>query len=316
MDNLSANQEAVFKVFDELIDKDIDVRSYIQINGSLRIRIGRNFKGKGSSSAVSEALRLYGFTGFEESTTPTQYDLYKCFECDYKTYEIKFDEEFVAHLSVVHNLEIRKVKSLARDRWIKEIKIELLEKFVTENEEDFLANPYTYKNNSRIRGYFRNVYGDIETFRSAFNINKSLNPNRTMQGHYYYIEAGRRFERLIKRCFDAIQTEVDVQMSIGNCRPDFVLTEGWLDAKLSKSTAFYRSDTISKYTKHTDNLTILYAIDDVKDDTLPLLPIGVDFIHVLDYFEGLPQELQDEIKMFISEVKAVRRGEKDEVKAG
>lgn len=308
MQKINEKQERIFEIFDDIIDKDIDLYDHIQKDNSLRTRIARNFKNNLGKSAISEALRLYGFTGFEEPTTPSHLDLYRCFDCEDESYVIKFDEDFVNHLSVVHNLPTNKVKALAKERWLKEIKLEILIKFVSHNEEDFLANPYTYKDNTRIRGYFRSVFGDICTFRSAFGIDKMLNPNRTMQGHYYYIEAGKRFEGLIKRCFDAMNTEVDVQISVENCRPDFVLNDGWMDAKLSKSTTFFGSDTIKKYTKHTDALTIIYAIEDVKDESLPLLPPGVDLIHILDYFGDLPADLRDDIKLFISEVKLMKRG--------
>lgn len=308
MYKINDKQERIFEIFDDIIEKDIDLHDYISKNNSLRTRIGRNFKNDLGNTAVNEALRMYGFTGFNESTKPSRLDLYRCFDCNEVTYEIKFDEDFVNHISTIHNTSPNEVKSLAKTEWLDEIRLEMLSKFVANNDEDFLANPYTYKENSRIRGYFRCIFGDINTFREAFGINKMLNPNRTMQGHYYYIEAGKRFEEIIKRCFDANQTEVYKQVSIGNCRPDFVLGDSWMDAKLSKSTTFYGSKTIEKYTKHTDALTIIYAIEDVRDESIPLLPQGVDLIHVLDYFSDLPQGLQDEIKVFISEVRLMKRG--------
>lgn len=117
------------------------------------------------------------------------------------------------------------------------------------------------------------------------------------------IRDGYYFEELVDECFKASGMIVDTRFTLEDCRPDFVIheQEHWADAKLSKSTVF-AAETIEKYTKHADHLTIIYALDDIPDEEVPFLDDNVTLVHVLDYFEDLPEELSTKVLDFIEGV--------------
>ena len=296
-------QERIFAIFDDLVDADVDVFAEISSNVALRRRIGRNFTSVEGLSKSKSALHLYGFTEMGLLRyTPSKADLDNCFEIDDK-YKVVFDEEFAQHIANVTGNSISEIRSLTHGDIKKQWELDALGEFVRDHDDDFLSLYQSYRDHNHIRYYFRCHFGKVREFRKAFGIDFRLHPWNSRTGVASAIQDGFRFEALVKRCFDAVGTEIRTDCRIDNCRPDFVAADShWLDAKLSKSTSFSGSETIEKYTKHADFLTLIYAIDDMPDDRVPDIDDNVSLVHVLDYFEDLPDDLAAEIQRFIDDV--------------
>ncbi|WP_060210228.1 hypothetical protein [Sporosarcina koreensis] len=303
----SDGQIKVFEIIDNLIDDDIDVQEYIRDNGAFRKRINRNFAGVGENSRVVTALLEYGFSFEDNGSLPDSGEIESLLYID-ENYLVNRDVEFAQYLSDKYSITVLEINKLITDDLIREYRLSSLEKFVQDHDEDFLADYENYRNLG-IRRYIRAEFGGFREFMKAFNINPLLSPNKTIYGHRYFTDAGREFEALIKQAFVGGGILVDSAFYLDGCYPDFVL-EGseWADAKLSKSTSFNPNcQTIEKYTRHTDYLTLIYAIDDMPDDEVPELPEGVRLLHVFDYFPDISPGLRSEIQTLIDEV-STRKG--------
>lgn len=301
MKSYSAAQEKIFDRIDVLIDSDVEVWGFIQENVAFRKQIWRNFPGDGKLSSAQVALREYGFDFSEDVTSISYKELYSVLYVD-DMYRVSTDNEFVAHLSSVSGLGESEIRTLAITKYGEEFRMIALEKFVDNNDEDYLSDYGNYRD-TVIRQYIRKEFGGMRGFREAFNISSELNSYRSSQGARFYTDAGRRFEALVKRCFDESRTYIDDGYFVEGCYPDFVSGEEWFDAKLSKSTAFSPScETIQKYTKHTAFLTLIYAVDDMSDVEIPSINDNVRLVNIFDYFPDIPDSLRTEIGELIAEV--------------
>lgn len=301
MKTYNSAQEKIFDRIDALIDLDVDVQGFIQENGTFRKQIYRSFPGEGGLSSARVALREYGFDFSDEVTPISDNELYSVLYVD-DMYRVATDDKFVEHLSNSSGLGETEIRNLALNKYREDFRMRALEKFVEDNDEDFLSDYGNYRN-TIIRHYIRKEFGGMKGFQEAFNISRNLNPYRSSNGLSFFTEAGRRFEALVKRCFNESKTYVDDSFYIDGCHPDFVHGEDWFDAKLSKSTAFSPScETIEKYTKHADYLTLIYAVDDMPDDEVPSLEDNVKLVDVFDYFPHIPDSLRNEIGGLIAEV--------------
>ncbi|MGN7387785.1 helix-turn-helix domain-containing protein [Sporosarcina sp. SAFN-015] len=228
-----------------------------------------------------------------------------CFHID-SPYKVVPNEPVCEYVMRNFNVDMPGITSLADD-YRSDLEREALSQFVADHSPDDLNNA-ALTEYRHIVHYIYKHYGGFDNFRAYHNISVPLVEYTSSLNRSYFARMGHRFESMLHKSFQVIGSPVSTTYYQDGCLPDFVLEDEWLDAKLSKSTAFNRGcKTIEKYTRHTDYLTLIYAIDDMPDDDIPDLPEGVRLVHVFDYFPDISPGLRDEIQTLIDEVSA-RKG--------
>lgn len=305
----TSGQEKIFQMFDDLIDAEIDLIKHIGDNVTLRRRVSRNFNSIGTLSKTKSALHIYGFTELGLHTQePSNADLVNCFHIG-EHYKVEYDIEFAQHLANTSGISLQEVYAITHGEVKEQWELDALDEFVRDHDDDFLSLYSNIIKYRHINTYIRKRFNVQSDFRKAFGIDFRLHPAHTRIGVQADIQDGHRFERLVERCFVASGEDVMTDYRHANCRPDFVTSNNhWIDAKLSKSTSFSGSETIEKYTKHADYLTLIYAIDDIEDEEVPHIEDNVNLIHILDYFNELPDDLLEDVQRFIDGVLTRRKG--------
>lgn len=290
MFEFTKGQESVFEIFDELIDNGTDVWDEVQSNEALRKRINRNFECVEGRTKTESALFLYGFIDFKY--IPSSLELKRCWIVNNSGVELNQNE--VRHLQSVCNLEFDEVLSMAR-----EFKDEAIAEYVFDALSRTEPTRVKY---SLIRDEFPSfVRHFLEVNKvTMVDIRRFLGIDFEMilyeyPNHLDLCALGREFEHLLGKY---VFKESDKQVLIDDCRPDFISEGRWIDAKLSRSTAFdSRCKTVEKYLGKTDKLTIVYAVDDEH----PRYPDNnVDFVHVSEFYSSLHQDAIDEFENLIS----------------
>lgn len=306
-------KENVFLIIDEIIDRgrcfDGDVEnslhSYININRGFANRCYRTF------GSVRGALLEYGY--YQEPIIYSDLQVYnyikECFFINkdfHNDYHVDTLNVKIANLELA-GYDVRKCKGI-----IKQIKMDMhidaVEKFIDETCVSEIAKiqPRYVTENSKLEYSIRCCFGSWNNFYLLNGIDTKLTTdNYSFHRRKALVQLGNRFEKIVHEVLTFIDDDVITDHYIGNCRPDFVINDEWYDAKLSKSTVIYpKCQTIEKYRKHTDSLTIIYAIDDTDD--LQGYDEFADFVHITVYYPYIPAELQREIDEFIESVKRVK----------
>lgn len=306
---MDKKKERVFEIFDELIDTDAsNGQSFLKyINRelpSLRKRCIRTF------GSMKAALTEYGFIleSEEELELPKLFDfLCGCFEVaedgrirvDFEQFLDK-SNELTALGYVVNRTKIIKQMEEA-------LELDRIEAFIRKYNEraceilDSTGKKYPENQiNTIIEKYYKvrkNVY-------KTYKVNPFMITSASFVRLRELMKLGSEFEDIVYEVLAEISNGVDRYFILEDCRPDFVIGEKWYDAKLARKTALdTRSSTIDKYTKHTDYLTIIYAIDDTT-----ATDSRANFVHITEYYPYISVELQRKIDAFIRKATEVKFG--------
>lgn len=314
---IEVKRERVFSRIDEIIDrklcdvgtKTLSLTTYINAyDSALRRACLRHF------GSLENALKEYGYVDdyyyiSKKEIINYLYEIHHISE----DYLMKFDHELFLNLISLlkdanyDDVDIRRILRQA----ISELLDESLSKLVFEVDPDDLWKYWKdgKKENRKLNNRIVKKYGSIAEFYRAFNINKKLLSGYSFKGRKILMEMGLEFERLMKSVFEEIGISYTYQSRVGKCIPDFILEDCWVDAKLSKSTALNNGvNTIEKYRRHTDALTIIYAIDD--ESNVSSYEHLANFVCVTEYYPFLSAETQRKIDDFISKVKRIKNAGK------
>lgn len=301
---ITERQEDIFKLFDEVIDRGDCVKSFISNNEAIRKRINRNFHNLEGRSKVDTAMYMYGFDDFSGTPTPIeiQRSIYITDE-----YTVEIDAAKFIELKSIYNISENDLRRLFRP-YLQKLKLDSLDIFISSID----ADEFSY---SLLRGFSELRYAtsihfsSMDELRSLYNIDIRLrNYSRDYSKFNLFTSLGNEFESILRKLdFIGGSDGCKHNPKIGNCRPDFVVGNSWIDAKLSKSTALnYGDETIRKYTKHTDDLTIVYALDDGVDVSNIEREYNVTFKHVSEYYDNASEEAIAEVKEFIKKASSIK----------
>ncbi|ARW56636.1 hypothetical protein S100027_04672 (plasmid) [Bacillus licheniformis] len=168
-----------------------------------------------------------------------------------------------------------------------------------------LKRDYIYKHKLwHVEKYLRNFYGhSVRKLCEEWDFSYELFNDSYSS---FYITQGHKFEDLVGEVLDAIYPgRVESQRRIETVFQILLLTEHiGLTLSLAKKTAFNRaSKTFSKYLKHTEDLTIIYA---QKSDGVYSFP-NVTLVHISRYIPELIKihrsDLVEKINAFLSNLK-------------
>lgn len=280
-------KEGCFELLDNMIDDGIDVMSLgVSLRGdakykyeTVRKRLSRAF------GSVNQALVEYGL--FEKRGEPVELELHRCFEItgDYLVVENEYKKEDLMDIYNVTETEFKRITKDVRNQCEKEALSMFASDFYPDGfKHHFLRERKLY----HLRGYLTRHYGDsFERLANELGMDYRLVERQTYEPLF---DLGNTFESIVGEVVEGFY--VKKQQRIGDCIPDFVMGETWIDAKLSFGTVFQRScQTIEKYTKHTDNLTIIYALDKSKRRKVG----DVRFIHISEFYPHLESTGQHDL---------------------
>ncbi|MEK5298692.1 hypothetical protein [Bacillus sp. FSL R5-0659] len=294
----NAQQEKALEVLDDLVESGVDLTklrkelSTKKFNAD-RKRLYRAFGG------LKESLIAYGL--FDSTAVPSEIELNRCFSVD-GDYRVVENNYVISYLKALCNLSDIDFKRIKGEAWIKAQR-EALDSYVRAAfPHGLLYSTLEKKGKYHIKHYINKFYnGNIRNI--CIDCGLDINLLTDCGSRSASILNGRKFENLVKRILDALYPgEVNYQVRVDDSIPDFIVDSiGWVDAKLNKNTVFNRRcSTITKYLKHTDKLTIIYAIDKPmhNSDTRVTL-LSVEYfkrdLKLLGRFD-----LYDEIDVFIS----------------
>lgn len=292
--------ERFFGIIDNLIDGGVvDIIKEVRSDVALRRRAQRLFPSDGDKSSTTLALEAYGFS-FDECL-PSKDELRSCWSIS-DSYEVIIDTEKVDELSALSNLSPPELIGHLREVREEVVK-EAVSYFVSDTSPELISYK-TLREFPHIRSYVVQYFGGITNFREELNLDGRLVFYNNNSKVSTYARLGAEFEELLEgRVFSPEVSQIQHK----DCRPDFIVDGSWIDAKLSRSTALdSRSDTISKYLRHTDKLTIIYAFDDGADTSAVEEEFNVEFKHISEFYEDLSAEAIDEFETFIKRVSTIK----------
>lgn len=303
-------QEQVFSKINTIIDSEISLEmpldKYIRSVESFRKACERAFGG------VKEALDSYGYYTEDiiEYTDEQVIDfVLPCFRVA-GFGEVLIDSELL-------NQKLQYINAFT-SKYTERLVIKIVTKYLTHDRIEHYA--LTFGEIGVSAFYFRpsfsvarqieklicNEYGTIESYRKVYGIDMRLLDIPIVKVNARrFLDLGSEFEQLSYATLSTLYKPIIYQKKVADCIPDFIIGDCWYDAKLSRSTALNpRCETIEKYRKHTDYLTIIYAIDDTTatDDR-------ATFVHITEYYPYISAELQREIDAFIRKATEVKFGE-------
>lgn len=225
-------------------------------------------------------------------------------ECVYirDDFKVVLDIERLNNLSALCGYSVSYLKSAIKP-FVRDLEKDALSEFVCSLDFDEVNN----NNITRYRHivyYIYNHYEGLEEFREMYGIDFDLVSFSSHNSRSFFANAGHKFEYLVGKVLRELYgSAVNDSYFEEGCKPDFVVNNRWVDAKLSKSTILSPScETVEKYSKVTQKLTIIFCIDDAIDVDLSKYS-HVDFIHVTDLFPYISDELVKEISELKKEVK-------------
>ncbi|MFJ7665305.1 hypothetical protein ACIQXW_23385 [Lysinibacillus sp. NPDC097162] len=181
---------------------------------------------------------------------------------------------------------------------------DVISKFVSDHEPDEITSQLLKKHRI-VESYIYCLFDNLQAFYDYYKLDGMYISYSRQSKLGTYSRLGHEFERLVERALKDSGVYFDRHPTIEDCRPDFVSGEVWYDAKLSRSTVLNRGcETIEKYRKHTDYLTIIYGID----DTVAADPRAT-FVHISQYKQFVSVTLQREIDAFIRKANMIKIGD-------
>lgn len=285
MFEFTKGQERVFKIFDELIDNDIDLWEEVQRNEALRKRINRNFESIEGRSKTETALYLYGFDDYVG--IPNILELKRCWKISDNG--VVLDKLHFNYLKALYNITDAELFRLVNIH-----KEEVIDHFISNLVSSGLFDDYSL---DAIRNMSPKTYRMIYTkycnsfnFYFAFGIDFKIVYYTRSSKHNFFFALGLMFESLVKKY---VFPNENYQVIIKDCIPDFVINGRWVDVKLSKSTVL-TDGTIEKYFNHVNKLTIIYAVEDNSDVSFYADNGFIEFIHISEFYKNLSKfEIQE-----------------------
>jgi hypothetical protein len=175
--------------------------------------------------------------------------------------------------------------------WTKESLRKQLFELLAEGKK---VNPKSVEN---IEGFYssaKKLFGSYEAFLLDCGLNPSVHFHRNRNLNSIKGAAGLLFEEILGDLLKELKLDI-VKETVEGCRPDFIIrtpvNEKWIDAKLTEIAAL-TSQTIGKYTKHCDKLTLIYLIGEDKDYHI------TDKVHVASVNRIIDMLESDELKEF------------------
>lgn len=295
---MNYQQKSCIKLLDELVERGVDITNLgkeLPKNEYHRVR-KRMYRAFGTGENALKAFGLYDING-----EPSDYELYRCFYID-DNYEVKENAHEISLVSDIYYLNELDFRRLYRPI-LKEVRRDALDEFYRNEFPDKIKSTIIESDEfSHIWNYIRQIYGNIGNFMDAYGT-----PLYIFVDYNYdkyngeAIKDGHTFEVVAEDVLKAIYANIQCQVSFEGCRPDFVLGDKWLDAKLSRHSPFHpRSTMLERYLKHTDDLTIIYA----RDKREPYTQENVKFVHISEYYPELEKlgrrELIDRCESFLA----------------
>ncbi|MGI1828715.1 hypothetical protein ACRPLG_02465 [Bacillus safensis] len=294
------NQEAAISVMDVLVEDGVDLTRLskelsLKEYSRVKKRLNRAF------GSINEALRAYGLLSTIPGN-PSEFELNRCFlvDDDYRVVQNDYTIVDIKNLYNLPDIEFKRVKNKS----LIKAQREALGTYVMDTfPHGLLHSTLETKGKYHIKHYINKFYrGNIGNLCRDFGLDINLLVDCGCRSTF--ILYGRKFENLVKRVLDTLYPgEVHYQVRVGDSVPDFIVEDiGWVDAKLSKSTAFNRRcSTITKYLKHTDKLTIIFAIDKPTYNA----DSRVNLVSIKDFKRDLKSlgrfDICEEIDAFISD---------------
>lgn len=289
-------KERVFRKIDELIDVGIDVK---RISKELPAREydALRHQSKRAFGGYLDALSEYGIDRCAGS--PLDVELYRCFEIA-ENYVVKetYDAERIKSIYDLDDLAFRRLT----DRYRKETEIDALDEFYREQFPfDHLPDGALRRRFPQVYNYMRKHYGSYSAYLKAYRLSYEFALNRNYGGRRS-IGSGLDFERKLAEMLRILNTEVQYHVKIDDCIPDFIVNgTQWIDAKLSAWTIYdTRSRTLEKYARHTDSLTVYYALGKRDPFTHKIARV----LHVSTLYNALSRvgrrDLIEDMETFIS----------------
>lgn len=221
-------------------------------------------------------------------------------------FRVSIDEEKLRELQAVSLVDRRKLQQLINER-----KADAIDAWIRQYEPSEISNA-VIGSNVHIDYYIRQVFGSYPAFRKAYGIDVRMLDTYDKTPGDIARRLGYEFESLVAEVLaelNAPRTPIASQASQSDgSRPDFVINNhAWVDAKLSRSTAFAPGcKTLDKYAKQAGTLTIIYAIKDcVRKDP------RAEFVHVMSLVPLMSEALRDKTIAFVKKAKEVRYGKRN-----
>jgi len=289
-------KEKVLSQIDDLIDAGINV-ARISKELSPREYDALRHQSKRAFGGYWDALREYGIDSC--AGRPLDVELYRCFEIA-ENYVVKetLDAEHIKSIYDLDDLSFRRLTEKHR----RETEIDALDELYREQFPfDHLPDGVLRRRFPQVYSYMRRHYGTYGAYLKAYRLSYEFALNRNYGGRRS-IGSGLDFERKLEELLSSLHTEVKYHFKIADCIPDFIVNgTQWVDAKLSAWTIYdTRSRTLEKYARHTDSLTVYYALGKRAPFTYKI----ADVLHVSTLYDALRQvgryDLIVDMETFIS----------------
>ncbi|MCM3205682.1 hypothetical protein [Paenibacillus illinoisensis] len=297
-------KERVFKRIDALVDAGIDVsnlrrelpqREY----DAVRKQAVRTF------GSYEQALREYGIG--EPVGKPSETELFGCFEITEQYVVIETpNADYIRELYEIDEMTFRRLTKPHRER----TEIDALDEFYREQYPlDHLPTAALRDSYPKLYGYMRKHYGTYRAFLKAYKVSYEYELNRNFGGRKT-ARYGHAFEQELAKVLIPIYPDVKYHEKIADCIPDFIVNgTQWIDAKLSAWTIYdTRSRTLEKYARHTDNMTVYYALGKRAPFTYKI----ADVLHVSTLYDALVRvgrrDLIEDMETFISALEPRKEG--------
>lgn len=304
-------QEKVFLAIDDVIERELsgnmNLKTYINHKmPALRKSCQRNF------GSLKAALDSYGYI----DETPRELSFEKLYDFIGYVFEVKEDGRIIIDFELFFS-KINELTSLGyivnSQKVIRDIEI-----FLELERIDAFMSFYNEKVGRILDRRSSNRYPENQiptlvekhfSSRSNLYMTYGVHPFMLNHGEHFLkvrslMRLGSEFEHLVAETLTEINPSVQEKVVVHDCIPDFIVEDCWYDAKLSRSTALdSRCETIEKYRKHTDHLTIIYAINDTS-----ATDSRANFVHIIEYKSLVSEKLQNKIDAFIYKASEVKFG--------
>lgn len=314
---MDKKKEQIFKVFDELIEEDTSdgqpLNLYIRYHQpALNMRCVRTF------GSLKNALTEYGFSFDKSEELPFEKLFDFVSSCFTVTDDGRIRVDFASFLDKMNELRARgysvdttKIinqmeESLELDR------LEAFMRYYNETACDLLDSQGKRYPENQIKTIIEKHYTVRRNLYKTYDVNPLMISTASFVKMRHLMDLGNEFEDIAYEVLSEIYADVDRHFVKGNCRPDFVINGEWIDAKLARSTALTPGNiTISKYSKQTDHLTIIYALHDTEADD-----DRATFVNITEYKPFVSAELQRKIDDFIQKASEVKFGASNRLSDG
>ncbi|WP_313640095.1 hypothetical protein [Paenibacillus sp.] len=295
---MTGSKETFFEMLDSLIDSGVDITKVakhlpIKEYNRLRKQAVRVF------GSYEQALTEYGL--FDSNGTPNGVELHRCFTIT-DDYEVSETDE-VPHLCDVYALDELSFRRLTKGIR-KQVEIDALDEFYRDQYPfDHLPTRVLRETYPVLYGYLRKHYGTYKAYLAAYGVSYAFALDRDFGGKDS-AKNGHRFEYKLGEILREIYGDAEHHRKIGDCIPDFIVngTE-WIDAKLSAGTIYdSRCRTVEKYARHTDELTVYYALGKAEPFTYEIANV----LHVSTLYSALErvgrEDLVRDMESFITAI--------------